>query len=165
MYGLRFLAAIFIAVPMTGPRASARDNPNQLAENDRMVLEKGEKFELLSLDPGARKEKPKNNFHGWKVLGSTVVKDKDVRQMILTALTKGIAESDGRIAKCFNPRHGIRATHKGRTIDLVICFECLQVQVFGGNKATTVLTTKSPQPAFDKALREAKIPLPKPARK
>jgi hypothetical protein len=42
----------------------------------------------------------------------------------------------------------------------VICFECSQVKVYQG---TTLLTTfivgRSPEPAFDQALRDAGLPL------
>lgn len=34
------------------------------------------------------------------------------------------------VAACFNPRHGLRAVHAGHTVDLVICFECLTLEVF-----------------------------------
>jgi hypothetical protein len=74
--------------------------------------------------------------------------------------------NDGRVAACFNPRHGIRASREGKTIDLVICFECLQVYVYAEEgRQGSFLTTSSPQPVFDQVLREAGVPLAKGAKK
>lgn len=46
------------------------------------------------------------------------------------ALLRAIAEpyfqpsDEHTVAMCFNPRHAIRAIHRGHPYDLVICFEC-----------------------------------------
>ena len=129
----------------------------KLPEDVQIIFEKAEQLELFSLEPMASKEK--NSFHGYKTLGKTVVKDADVRKKIVAAVKRGVAESDG-VAGCFHPRHGLRATHDDKTVDLVICFECLSIQVFVGDKAVTfVWTTGSPQKVLDKVLRDAKIPL------
>ena len=70
------------------------------------------------------------------------------------------------VAGCFNPRHGIRLIGGGETTDLVICFECLQVQVFvDGRRPGGFLTSASPQPAFDQVLLAAGIALPEAARR
>jgi hypothetical protein len=64
------------------------------------------------------------------------------------------------MANCFDPRHGIRAKDKERTVDLVICFRCLQVAIFEqGKEQQTVLTTSFPEPTFDAVLTKAKVPL------
>src|SRR5262249_25736189 len=107
---------------------------NRLSAETKAILEKAEHFELLSLDPAVEGVKGEEGFHGWKILGKTAVKDAAVRKQIVTALDKGIAESDGNGAKCFDPRHGIRAQHDGKTVDLVICFECGWIYVFHGDK-------------------------------
>ena len=87
------------------------------------------------------------------------------RKKLVAAFEKGIEDSDGTIAACFNPRHAMRVTHNGKTPDFVICFECVQVYVFLGKEhMKTLLTTGSPQAAFDRVLKEAKVPLPKPAK-
>jgi len=76
------------------------------------------------------------------------------------------AKSDGNGAKCFDPRHGIRATAKGKTVDLVICFECNWVYVYydnDENRQHVAVTTREPQAVLDKTLKDAGVPLPKPA--
>ncbi len=60
---------------------------------------------------------------------------------------------------CFQPRHSIRAEHKGQTVDFLICFECRPIHVFVGGKKAVVYTTDSPQDAFDAVLKKANVPL------
>jgi hypothetical protein len=150
------LSLALLALSATGCRAAGNDLPKDV----RAVLDKADRFELLSLDPTRQKEKPKDDFHGWKVLGKTEVKDAAARKNVVAALYKGIADSDGSVAACFNPRHGIRATHDGKTVELVICYECLSMQAFLGETRSSALTTRSPQKTFDEVLRAAKVPLP-----
>ena len=44
----------------------------------------------------------------------------------------------GRQAKCFNPRHGLRATKAGVMRDLVICFECHNVSIEGEDQMRAI---------------------------
>ena len=64
---------------------------------------------------------------------------------------------------CFFPRHAIRAIHDGRTYDFVICFECVQVKIYGDFFSmfgpAAYLVGAAPEPAFDEILRNAKIVL------
>ena len=81
---------------------------------------------------------------------------------MLAALETGAKDNTGEAAACFNPRHGIRVKSGDKTVDLVICFECLQVKSFAGDKdGPSYLTTRSPQPTLDQVLTDAKVPLPK----
>jgi hypothetical protein len=145
------------------PAAPCADD--KLPEAAQTILDKAEHLELLSLDPSPQSEKPKETFHEYKVLGKTAIKDAEVRKMLLAALNKGIKDANPNVsAGCFHPRHGIRATHDGKTVELVICFECISLQVFLGEKREGwPAVTRSPEATFDKVLREARVPLaPKP---
>jgi hypothetical protein len=129
----------------------------------RVPLEKAEQFELLSINPG-HQATGDDRFHKWVVLGRMRVTDGNTRQVLLAALKKGVEASDGTTAACFNPRHGIRVIHGGKTTDFLICFQCLQIQVFAdeakpGSAPDIVAITRSPQPAFDEVLKGAKITL------
>jgi hypothetical protein len=145
--------------------STAHSDENKLPNDAKTILEKAESIELLSLDPTRRQEKSKDDFHGWKVLGKTILKKEDDRKTAWTAIEKGIKDNDGSAAACFNPRHGIRATHDGKTVELVICFECLTLHVYVDGKQSSALTTRSPQKALDKILTDAEVPLPKQADK
>ncbi|HKA06571.1 MAG TPA: hypothetical protein VKD71_04890 [Gemmataceae bacterium] len=161
-----FFARVLVLASFVALAAGSHANAeNKISDDLKTILEKADKFELLSLNPEYLKEKPADGFHGWGVLGRTTVKDADVQKTLLAALEKGVEENKGEVARCFNPRHGIRVTHGDKTADFVICFECYQVKAFVGEEGKKdFLVTRSPQPAFDKVLTDAKVPLP-PARK
>lgn len=140
---------------MCGP-SSAAEFPNEL----RVILDNAEQFELLSLNPDRRAGKQSDHFHGWNILGRTAVTDVHTRNRLVAAFKKGVEENQGQVARCFNPRHGIRVTRDGKTVDFVICFECLSAQVYvGGKREKGLLTTGSPEATFDDVLRAAKIAL------
>jgi hypothetical protein len=134
--------------------------PNPVPEAAARALGKADTAELYSLDPDPRREKDGGGFHGWKVLGKTEVKGESARKELLGALRRSADENELGPAACFNPRHGLRLTAGGNTVDLVICFECLQVEVYdGADKAKRFLITAGPQPAFDRVLKGAGVPL------
>ncbi len=132
----------------------------KLPDVARAALDGAERLELWSLDPTLRETPAADGFHGWRALGRVTVEDAAERARLVDALAKGVAGNDGVVAACFNPRHGVRAVHDGKTVDLVICFECLQVQMFVDASASEgFLTTSAPQPSFDRVLRAAGVPL------
>src|SRR5262245_3590721 len=114
----------------------------------RDILARVKQFELYSLEPESEKPGAAGRLHGWKVLGKTTVKDAKARKGLIEALTKGVGKGEPK--KCFEPRHAIRATHGGKTVDLVICFACSWVRVYEGNKRiATVTVAQEIEPAFD----------------
>src|SRR5262245_50468818 len=117
----------------------------------RAVLEKATEWELLALDPFERKPDPKDAFRKWKVQGKVAVKDADARKALLAALDKGIADHAEKRRKerekglvteggCFQPRHGLRATAGGQTVEVLICFECAPVYFYLGARKGQVET-------------------------
>jgi hypothetical protein len=160
LFRLGFLVALAPLFAVSTAGAEPEPAKNELPPAVQAVLDKASTVELLSLDPaGIAKTDDvpeKDRFHGYRVLGRTTLKDADPRKAVLAALDKGIKDSDGKVARCFNPRHGIRASADGKSVDLVICFECLQIQAYQGEvRNGGALTTRSPQPLFDKTLRDA----------
>jgi len=75
------------------------------------------------------------HFHGHAVLGRKTLEDAAARERLVTLLAEGIARSGDDVADCFFPRHGVRLQGAGHTIDLVICYECLQMNVYGLDEA------------------------------
>jgi hypothetical protein len=124
------------------------------------VLEKAEEIELYSLEPDKKAKKEGAGLRGWEVLGKTTLSG-DEKRAIVKALQKGIAASDGSAAACFNPRHGIRATHDGKTVELVICFECLSIDGWTDGTRFSVLTDRGPEATFNEALKDKGVELPK----
>jgi hypothetical protein len=145
---------------------------NRIPEAAERLFDKAETFELFSLNPEPKRGKDgdvvdeKEGFHGWQVLGKTEVKKEAERKRLADALRLGAEDNFGIAAGCFNPRHGLRLKGGGKSVDLVICFECLQVQVFvDGETSQGFLTSGDPQKEFDAALKAAGINLPKRAKK
>ena len=139
---------------------------SKLPPDVEQALDNPKTFKLFSLSP--RRSVPglealaedSEEFHGWRILGSKEIKDVDVRSKLIAAFKTGVAENNGTVADCFNPRHGIRVTHKGKAYDFVICFECYQVKCYMDEKATEdILISSSPQAVFDKILADLKLPL------
>ena len=69
-------------------------------------------------------------FHGYGVLGRAPLADDEQENRVLALVERGIETSDGMVAACFDPRHGLRVTAGGATWDFVICYACLSMNVF-----------------------------------
>jgi hypothetical protein len=103
--------------------------------------------------------KTKEKFHGYPALGKIEIADADAREKIVSALKEAVAKSDGAVATCFFPRHGLRAIENGRTIDYVVCFQCTQMLIFDGDSRTEKPITRDPQPLFNNYLKQVGVPL------
>ncbi len=147
------LLALFLA------SLEIRAEDNKLPADVQAILDKADTIELLSLEP-AKGMEVKDGFHGYKILGKTTVKGADARKVV-AAIHKGIKDSDGTAAACFMPRHGIRAKVDDKTVDLVICYQCLSMTSYLGDKEGVALTTDAPGTLLNTILKDAKVPLPK----
>jgi hypothetical protein len=144
-------------------QTSGNDETHQIPAAAKAILEKAEEFELLSLDASTGMTKMRGNFHGWRVLGKTAVKDPTTRKKHVNAFEKGVSEYKDGPANCFNPRHGIQVKHEDKTAEFVICFECAQVHVaiIDGSQPQTFLISQSPTTTFNEVLRAAGVTLAK----
>ena len=130
------------------------------------VVTNTDSFVLFSLDPTPAVfqepvlgKKITNTFHGYPILGQVTITNSSERSELLAAYLKAIRDSDGSVALCFSPRHGISAKHRDQKVDLVICFECLQTRIYFNDRPTNgVQTTKTAQPTFDRSLEKAGVP-------
>lgn len=150
--------AVLLVLCATAPLA-APPAENKLPDELVKLLYKS-KIELYSLLPERIMEKGKeeSGFYGWKVLGKTTLSDAD-RKAVLDAVIKGIADSDGTAAKCFDPRHGLGITYENKTAGFTICFECYQLIGHGTGTSGPLTTTRAPQVLLDKILTAAQVPL------
>jgi hypothetical protein len=122
------------------------------------------KLFLYSLNPhdarffeGKLPENSKTVFHRYPILGRVEILSSQDKTNLLHAFAKGVRESDGTIANCFDPRHGIRVITSMTTNDFVICFECLQVQAYGFTPSGFFTTTASSGIVFNKLLDKHRI--------
>jgi hypothetical protein len=135
-----------------------------LPRSSLTALRDADQFELLSLSPSMklsfRPEASLDKFYNHEILGRATITDRSTRQQLANALRTAARDSDGSVAACFNPRHGIRVTRAGQVTDFVICFECSVVHIHrGGKPVAYVPLTRSAEPFFDAALRQARLPL------
>jgi hypothetical protein len=127
-FGIAFLALVACASP---PRVPAQEpyehDAREMEREDRDVLENADVLTVLRLDPESRVA---DGFHGFAVVNRAEVPAPS-RKAVIDVLSRAISDSDGRMAKCFIPRHGISAKKGDASVDLVICFECSQLYVYG----------------------------------
>lgn len=154
------LGVVFVAwgVSVWKFRASAND----LSVSTRAVLETGEEFVLLSVEPFPGELHPHLTnppFHGFQVLGQTTISNAAGRKQLLDALYAGILLGpEGEGARCFNPRHGLKARHGNEQVELLICFECGYARVYA-EQEKVIRITGAPAGTFNTALKEAGLVL------
>lgn len=131
------LAVVFVAVLAAGSCDRKSWNPNPVGPpvptGVLAHLVTSERLELIALHPSPRDFTSLDGlelFHGYPVLGRAELTELRDRDAVLFMIEGGIEDSDGRVADCFKPRHGLSITKNGVTTDLVICFECHQIEVF-----------------------------------
>ncbi len=134
-----------------------------LSDDVRTMLETGDQFTLLTLDPVpiSRREplgpEVKDSFHGYEVLGRMKVSDQADRDALIRALYQGISDfyqDPGAVAACFDPRHGITVASANKKLDLVICFECAHMHIYAGLD-DVVHTTSYPKRTFNSVASRA----------
>lgn len=129
----------------------------------RDAMTEPDHLDLLSLypgPPGTAPERASTHFYGFLILGRTTVTDRAQQRNILATIERGDAENDGTVAACFSPRHGLHVQSGDTVVDLVICFECLHMNVYvDGAFFASVNTSPGPQVLLDRLLRESRVPL------
>ena len=125
-----WVAVLAVAVP-----GCSSSEENRLPTEAERALVTARSLDLFALDPvPLAKDAPapeKGAFHDYAILGHAKLTDAVQAKALGELVVRGIRESDGTVAACFNPRHGIRVTQDGRTLDLVICYECLSLTAHG----------------------------------
>ena len=116
---------------------------------------------LYSIDPDSQKPRSPGDwlFHGYSVLGETVVADAAARQHVAQEIQQAVAASDGPPYMCFNPRHGVRVTRDSTTFDFLICFECDAIYTFVGDVRIDAIALHGSGTSMNNILRAAKIPI------
>ena len=117
------------------------------------ALARCEAMELFSIDPDSGYDGPvegADRLRGCRVLGRAKVEAAADRAEVARLVAEGIAESDGSLAHCFLPRHGLRVEVGGVTHELVVCYECLTVRAWAPEAAefVTIPTSNGIEPAL-----------------
>ncbi len=127
--------------------------------DQRDVLEQAETITLYTLNPTPLRDgvlsPEKERFRNYGVLGRAEIKGEDGHRRLVEALYSGVRGEGAGPASCFNPRHGLRFVKGAETIDVLICFECTWVYIFGvgATKERRMLFGPGVKPVFDSAVR------------
>jgi uncharacterized protein len=130
------------------------------------LLTGGKDFELYSIYAGRgwQKGEPRpiaeaGTFLGWPVIGKVAITDaKQVRELVQPFVAASDCFDGAPCPRpmCFQPRHAIRVSHAGKSIELLICFECRQVK---GQGIEDFMVGGAPEAAFDQVLRKSGVAL------
>jgi hypothetical protein len=111
--------------------------------------------------PGEAWAPEKPSFHEYLILGSARVTSPKKIARIVTNVAQGVSFQDSW-PMCFLPRHGVQATlGDGRQIDLVICYQCERIDVYGARQHLQVHPGRSKE-TLDDVLRSAGVDLKDP---
>src|SRR5688572_13676549 len=104
-----------IAKPLTNSQKNDLDST--LPSKVRTILEKAETLEVLRLS-----SEDKTGI-GWYPDIRVKLPLDDERKDLLNAFFFD-ASAGPNPSACFIPRHGLKATYKGKTVEVIICYQC-----------------------------------------
>jgi len=114
-----------------------------------------ERADLLDHSPGHLARL----FNGYLILGQALIDDASDRRALVDSLCQGLADSPREVELCFDPHHGLRIRKGSQNLDVVICFQCHQIQLNGSSPFIPI--SRSPQGVFDSAVQKAHLPVSK----
>lgn len=139
-----------------------------LTAEHQQIFQKAEKITFLRIgkeiaenikfeEPKFQKINEKGSFHGYEITETVEIENADSRQNFVDYLFNESIEFPAM--RCFLPRHGFRATANGKTVEILICFECNHFYAFDGKGtqyATLSLDMESGAEKIDKFIEEVK---------
>jgi TPR repeat protein len=149
--------AIFAMVAGCGV-ASA---PLKLPEEVLKALDKPSSITLYSIQPWGGPDLPEWDFHGHHQNGHAELEPKQAKQAIAAlndAISKGNA---GLESLCLiNPRQALRVISSGNTYDILICYECGQLELYKNDQPLPFSGSIGSKPdALNRLLQQSGIPL------
>jgi hypothetical protein len=138
-------------------RAEAHNLDNMLPQTIRRILEQSAELELVAIRPcfeGAfpdmRRTAP-DKFQGCPIEKRVIASDAALKRQLLDALFYGVGTSTNSSA-CFSPRHGIRGSHNGERVELVICFQCSNFRGVSPSGRISGKISDAPREFFERLL-------------
>ncbi len=158
MIHLLLVASLAIAEP------AAPVKENKLPPEAEQALRAPDKVTLYSLEPWDEPTSSDKTLRDVKILGQTELDGKR-RATAIAEFKSAVANWDGMIAMCFDPRHALRVTAQGHTYDFLLCYECHQFYIYKDEDLLTTLGAAGSPKVLNGLLSAAKIPLSKSAEK
>jgi hypothetical protein len=121
---------------------------NALPADAAEALRSASEAEIYSLEPydsAVDEEADSSRLHGYLVLGKTALDPVSSRAAVAEFET-AVANWNGLVAACFDPRHGLRTKSNGHTFDFLLCYDCNGLAVYrDGTLLTSIGVTGSPR--------------------
>jgi hypothetical protein len=152
MIPLLLAASLAIAEP-AGPLGE-----NKLPPEAEQALRAPGKVTLYSLEPWDIPLPGAHALRNRTILGQIEL-DGERRATVIAEFKSAVANWDGMIAMCFDPRHALRVKAKAHTYDFLLCYECHQLYVYRDDKLLARLGAAGSPKALNELLSAAKVPL------
>jgi hypothetical protein len=125
----------------------------QLPPNAPQILERAQVLEILALgEPDDVPERDRGRFDGRPILGRARL-GAEQRGWVARAIYQAIGGGSGA-ALCFSPHHGVRAQLGDETLELSICYGCVQLKVLGAERGFIAIDPAPLRATLDAVLRE-----------
>jgi hypothetical protein len=100
-------------------------------------------------------------FHGYRILGQVSLPTATDRQRVSEAIRLAVLSHFDQ-ASCFDPRHALRVSDGRNSYDLLMSYECGNLEIFVGDELVAETGIGGSSRALDSILRAANVPLAKP---
>lgn len=139
----------------TVPSISEYHFPSEVA----VALKAPDKAILYSLEPLAKEAAPgERTLHGSKIIGQLNL-DRNLEKTVAAQFNAAVAPWDGTGAGCFNPRHALTVTSGGKTYDILLCYECGEIEIFRGKSMIADMRARGTGETLNAILAAHKVPL------
>src|SRR4051812_31606475 len=104
--------------------------------------------ELISISPyppGPPGPIAVGHIDQFPIVGEIGVSQKEDIAKLAESLAKGISSADGEWMMCFNPRHAIRYEAHGKSVVLLVCFECRKGEIRTDGEKIEFMTSPTPE--------------------
>lgn len=158
VHGRRVVSmAIFAMIAGCGLATAPPKLPGEVLK----ALDSPSSITLYSLQPWGGPDPPEWDFHGHHQNGHVELKPKQQKEAISAlkdAISKGAA---GIESMCpINPRHALRVISSGDTYDILICYQCGQLELYKNDKPLRFSGSIGSKPdTFNRLLQQSGIPL------
>jgi hypothetical protein len=166
------------SLPLASPILFTQDIPskgvlhgqkNEIPNNVREVLNSADKIEILLLRPGGTSYHPawkfklysNGKYFGNEILGRAFVRGTKGKGEFLNALYASVASTPFEDqSMCFEAKHGLRASYRGKTVALLISFRCQNFYLYTADDQThppLFAISEKVRETFDRILKEANV--------
>lgn len=136
-----------------------------MATRVKESLNQADSMELVYLVPEElfdppNKESDVEYFDWWKVSSRLLLDDAQTKEIAAKLVDDLESHWDAGGADCFEPRHALRLYRKGTHLDVVLCFQCVQLWCFdadGNRSGGYTGISKDLQPLLDSLRPEPEL--------